>query len=58
MLMDELEKTAIDRCVNASPTDNDLRAAMAAEVRAIRKFRQSISVLIDEASAPQARAPA
>ena len=57
-LMDELEKAAIDQCVNAKPADNETRAAMAAEVRAIRKFRQSIRILMDEASASNNRAPA
>jgi hypothetical protein len=57
-LMDEMEKTAVDQCVNAKPIDHDTRAAMAAEVRAIRRFRQKIRGLIDEASAPSPVAPA
>lgn len=57
-LMDEMEKTAVDQCVNAKPTDHETRAAMAAEVRAIRKFRQKITGLIEEASAVHTGAPA
>lgn len=57
-LMDELEKVAVDQCVNAKPVDHETRAAMAAEVRAIRKLRQKISVLVDEASASHQGAPA
>ena len=57
-LMDEMEKSAVDRCVSADPTDNETRAAMAAEVRAIRKLRRNISGLVDEASAAHQGAPA
>lgn len=56
--MDEIETTAIDQCVNAKPTDDETRAAMAAEVRAIRKLRQKITSLIEEANAPNLVAPA
>lgn len=57
-LMGEMEKSAIDRCVMADPTDHETRAAMAAEVRAIRKFRQKIRILIEEAQAGNTNAPA
>ena len=56
--VDEMEKTAVDQCVNAKPIDHETRAAMAAEVRAIRKFRQKITGLIEEASAVHTGAPA
>lgn len=58
ILMDEMEKTAVDRCVNAQPVDHETRAAMAAEVRAIRRLRTSITVLVNEANVPTTSAPA
>lgn len=58
ILMDEMEKSAVDRCVNAKPVDHETRAAMAAEVRAIRKLRNAITVLVEEANAPNTSAPA
>lgn len=58
LLMDEMEKTAVDQCVNAKPIDHETRAAMAAEVRAIRKFRQKMTSLVEEAQARNTAAPA
>ena len=58
LLMDEMEKSAVDQCVNAKPVDHETRAAMAAEVRAIRKFRQKMTSLVDEAQAGTIGAPA
>ncbi|KQS79042.1 hypothetical protein ASG25_10675 [Rhizobium sp. Leaf384] len=58
LLLDEMEKAAVDKCVNAAPVAHEERAAMAAEVRAIRKFRLKIKATIDEANAPNTGAPA
>lgn len=58
LLMDEMEKSAVDQCVNAKPIDHETRAAMAAEVRAIRKFRQKMVSLVEEAQAGNIGAPA
>jgi hypothetical protein len=49
-LMNDMEKAAVNRCVNAAP--------MAAEVRAIRKFRSSITSMSEDASATNTGAPA
>lgn len=57
-LMNDMEKSAVDRCINALPIAHEERAAMAAEVRAIRKFRSLITSLIEEAIAPNTSAPA
>lgn len=57
-IMNDMEKSAVDHCVMAKPEDHETRAAMAAEVRAIRKFRRSITSMIEDASAPNTSAPA
>lgn len=57
-IMNDMEKHAVDHCVMAKPEDHETRAAMAAEVRAIRKFRQKITSAIEEANAPNTSAPA
>ncbi len=58
LLMDELEMSAINACVNAKPVEHDERAAAAAEVRAIRNFRRKLNLLTEEAKADAKGAPA
>ncbi len=57
-LFDALEKSAIDPCVNAAMTDHDTRAAAAAEVRAIRSFRSSLSAALADNTRAKKGAPA
>ena len=56
LLMDELERQAVDTCVHANPTDHDTRAAFAAEARAIRNLRSRLNFLAEEAKAPGVQA--
>lgn len=49
-LWDELEASAINRCINAKPEDHETRSAMAAEARAIRNFRSQIKSLAQSAT--------
>ncbi|MDX0921810.1 hypothetical protein GOE04_11585 [Sinorhizobium medicae] len=59
LLMDELEMTAVNGCVNAKNTDHDARAAFAAEVRAIRNLKGKIKFLAEgQSSADGKGAPA
>ncbi len=58
LLMDDMEASAINRCVGASATDHETRAAYAAETRAIRTFRSKLNLLIEEAKATGNSAPA
>ncbi|OOG65857.1 hypothetical protein BLJAPNOD_02363 [Ensifer sp. M14] len=48
LVMDELEMVAINGCINAPLVDDETRAAFAAEVRAIRKFRGKLKFLAEE----------
>lgn len=57
-LVTELETNAINACVYADPTDDAKRAAYAAEVRAIRKFRSKLNLIVEEANADVNSAPA
>lgn len=50
-LMDDLELAAINGCINAGLTDDEARAAHAAEARAIRKFRSKLKFLAAEEQA-------
>lgn len=50
-LWDDLERAAVNSCINAAPTDHETRAAYAAEARAIRKFRSRLNSVIGEAKA-------
>ena len=57
LLLMDLETSAVNACVNAPVKDHEARAAHAAEVRAVRSFRQKLTLLTREAN--QARkAPA
>ena len=57
LILDDLEKAALDRCVNAALTDHDARAAAACEVRAIRAFRSNCRAALDN-NRPKKGAPA
>ena len=58
-VMDDLEAAAINGCINAPVTDDETRAAYAAEARAIRKFRSKLKFLAEEqANADGKGAPA
>jgi len=50
-IMEQLEANAIDRGVWAPITDNDMRQAAMAEVRAIRAFRQNLEALLRDTPA-------
>lgn len=50
-LWDDLERAAVNACINAAPTDHETRAAYAAEARAIRKFRSKLNFVLEEAKA-------
>lgn len=58
VLMDEMEMTAVNQCVNADPKDDGTRAAYAGEVRAIRSLRRKLAFLVEEAKADVRDAPA
>ncbi|WP_085033929.1 hypothetical protein [Ensifer aridi] len=59
LLMDELEMSAVNGCINAKITDHETRAAFAAEARAIRNFRGKIKFLAEgQSSADGKAAPA
>lgn len=58
LLMDDIEATAINGCVNAKTTDHEARAAYAAEIRAIRNLRNKLNHLTEEAKAGGYQAPA
>lgn len=57
-IMDDIEATAINGCVNAKTTDHETRAAYAAEVRAIRNLRSRLNHLTEEAKVSAKGAPA
>ncbi|MBM3091604.1 hypothetical protein GFB56_12335 [Ensifer sp. T173] len=59
LIMDDLEASAINGCINAPVTDDETRGAFAAEARAIRKFRSKLKFLAEEqATADGKGAPA
>lgn len=59
LLLDELEMSAVNGCINAQITDHEARAAFAAEARAVRNFRSKIQFLSqDQSSADGKAAPA
>jgi len=57
-LMDDLEATAVNGCINAKLTDHESRAAFAAEARAIRNFRGKLKFLAEQAKTEGIGAPA
>jgi hypothetical protein len=56
-LWDELERSAIDRCISAKPEDDETRRVMASEARVIRLFRSQIMSLA-QSKAEGKKAPA
>lgn len=44
-LLDELERQAVDGCVNAKYTDHETRQAFAVEARMVRKIRRELEAL-------------
>lgn len=58
MLLGEMEQDAVDAIISADPKDDAKRAAYAAEVRAIRNFRDTLNLLLEEAKVSGTRAPA
>jgi hypothetical protein len=44
-LLNEIEGSAINKCVNAAPDNDQERAAYAAEVRAIRRLRSDLELI-------------
>lgn len=58
-LMNDLEREAIDACVEAKYDNHEARQAYAAEVRAIRNLRAKIAAISQEGQAkPVRKAPA
>jgi hypothetical protein len=55
-ILNAMEREAVDRCVMAPMTDHDMRAAAAAEVRAIRAFRHTLRASLQDTS-PRKAAP-
>ena len=45
-ILDHMESEALNNAVNAKPTDTETTAVYLAEVRAIRKFKSSLTFLI------------
>jgi hypothetical protein len=56
-ILGDLERAAIDRCVYAEMTDHDMRAAAAAEVRAIRAFRHTLRQALQDTSPRKSALP-
>jgi len=46
LVMNRLEQDAVERGVDAAMTDNEMRAAAMAEVRAIRAFRSNLAAML------------
>jgi hypothetical protein len=57
IILDEVEKTAIERCINAPATDHETRAAFAAEARGVRAFRRNLEASLRDTQ-PRKDAPA
>lgn len=62
LLWNELEQAAINGCLYAKATDSEteseVRAAKAAEARAIRNFRSKLNAIVSEANVSRNGAPA
>jgi len=50
-IFDDMEMEALNSAVNAKLTDTETPAAFLAEVRAVRKFRSSLSFIISQGEA-------
>lgn len=57
-LWDDLEKAAVNGCINADFTDHEKRQGHAAEARAIRRIRDRLNSIASEQPSPSRRAPA
>jgi len=57
-LMDSLEKSAVNQCINAKYDDHEARQAFAAEARAIIRLRQQIGSLAEDKAERSRKAPA
>ena len=57
-VLDDMERSTIDACINAKPIDHETRAAMAAEVRAIRTLKAKLRSKLEEVNPPFRGAPA
>jgi len=62
LLWDDLEQAAINACLyakaTAEETESEVRAAKAAEARAIRNFRSKLNAIVSEANVSRNGAPA
>lgn len=57
-LLDDLEKTATNKCINADINDDETRRNAAAEVRAIRSVRSKLESIAREGQSTSRKAPA
>jgi hypothetical protein len=57
VILDAIEKDAVERGIYAPATDHEARAAAMAEVRAIRAFRHHLDAMLRD-TAPRKGAPA
>ena len=57
-LLAEIEKAAIDRCLNAQINDDETRRNEAAEARAVRKLRSKLEAISNEGQSTSRQAPA
>ena len=57
-LLAEIEKAAIDRCLNAQINDDETRRNEAAEARAVRKLRSKLEAISQEGQSTSRSAPA
>jgi len=46
-ILDQMEASAFERCVNAKPSDDEARRAASTEVRAIRSLRTQLKTLAE-----------
>ncbi|MEK1908179.1 MAG: hypothetical protein AAAB13_20595 [Pseudomonas sp.] len=62
VVWDEMEQAAVNACLYAkateTETESEVRAAKAAEARAIRNFRSKLNALVSEANQIRKGAPA
>lgn len=54
-LLDDMERAAFERCVNAKPSDDETRRTATTEVRAIQSLRQQLQSLSRGKTTPAAR---
>ena len=56
-IFDEIEAGALENCVNAKPSDDELRRTSTQEVRAIRAVRRQLQTLAKGPTKPTPRRP-